>query len=272
MKRRSKDQPAEARPTNSPARQHMSSPAPQFKNSPAPQYMNSPAPQFKNSPKPISHAAIYDISEAAIFSSPKLQFRNSPAVGAPQFRASLTVTNLNPKRGMPMHSFGKVKHGEHGTNGDDGVGAGAVPVGSGRGHSEKAHGGRVEIGQERGGVTVEIGEVAGELSSHPTSSTKTSRHSRRHTDGGNTSSGGGGRSGGGGGWVVLMRSAMLNAMLVAAATLKERRAAALSPWTTIPAVFSDGSTWEYSCALLQMLFHVIDALVGEYMTLHVKYK
>ncbi|BAT77367.1 hypothetical protein LR48_Vigan01g335200 [Vigna angularis] len=233
---------------NSPKPQFMNSPVPQFKNSPAPQYISSPAPQFKNlqnpqyiaspkpqymaSPKPqylASPKPQYLASpKPQYLASPKPQFRNSPAVVASQFRQSPTVSKLNPIRGTPMHSYGKVNGGieymtprrsnlgnmghmvmtesELGPSPSEVAAAIARKPVIDEGENEMAGGWSLDGSMEglqsklerwRSDLPPVIDQ--GELSSHPTSSTKTSRHSRRHTDGGSTPSGGGGRSRGGGG-------------------------------------------------------------------------
>ncbi|KAK7356465.1 hypothetical protein VNO80_15737 [Phaseolus coccineus] len=200
----------------SPGQQFINSPAPQFKNSPAPQYMSSPAPQFKN------------LSNPQYIGSPKPQFRNSPAVAAAKYRASPAVSKFNPNRGTPMHSFGKVNGGfEYMTPRRSNLGnMGPVMMTEselGPSPSEVAAAiARNPVIDEGENMTVEgwglDGSMEGlqsklerwrsdlppvidrgELSSHPTSSTKTSLHSRRHTDGGSTPSGGGGGGGGKGG-------------------------------------------------------------------------
>ncbi|XP_014506774.1 pinin-like [Vigna radiata var. radiata] len=216
---------------NSPAPHYMSSPAPEFKNSPKPQFKNSPVPQFKNSPAPqyiTSPKPQYLASpKPQYLASPKPQFRNSPAVVASQFRQSPTVSKLNPYRGTPMHSYGKVNGGieymtprrsnlgnmgQMMTESELGPSPSEVAAAIARkpvideGENEMEGGwsldGSVEglqskLERWRSDLPPVIDQ--GELSSHPTSSTKTSRHSRRHTDGGSTPSGGGGRSRGGGG-------------------------------------------------------------------------
>ncbi|XP_027935502.1 serine/arginine repetitive matrix protein 1-like [Vigna unguiculata] len=217
---------------NSPKPQYMNSPVPQFKNSPAPQYVSSPAPQFKNlqnaqyiaSPKPQYLAS----PKPQYLASPKPQFRNSPAVVAPQFRASPTVSNLNPNRGTPMHTYGKVNGGmeymtprrsnlgnmgqmvmtesELGPSPSEVAAAIARKPIIDEGENEMAGGWSLDGSMEglqskmerwRSDLPPVVDQ--GELSSHRSSSTKTSRHSRRHTDGGSTPGGGGGGSGSGGG-------------------------------------------------------------------------
>ncbi|XP_057424006.1 uncharacterized protein LOC130717684 [Lotus japonicus] len=204
-----RNSPAPTHFRNSPAPEHFrNSPAPeQFRNTPKPQFRNSPLPQFVNSPKP------------QFANSPKQQFRNSPAV-ATQFRNSPTVSKFNPAvgfggshRGTPLHTFGKVNRGfEY-----------ATPMRSNLGNIRPVVMTESELGPSPSEVAavmarrprIEEGEIStvggwsldesveglqsklerwrtelppvidrGEFSSYPTTSTKTSRHTRRHTDGG----------------------------------------------------------------------------------------
>ncbi|XP_027367016.1 uncharacterized protein LOC113873189 [Abrus precatorius] len=190
---------------NSPAPQYMNSPKPQFVNSPKPHYVNSPKPQFMNSPKP------------QFVNSPMQQFRNSPAVVPPQFRNSPAVSKFNPAvgyggshKGTPMHQFGKFEYATPRRSNLGNMGL-VVMTESELGPSpsevaaEMARKPVIDEGENStvGGWSLdesveglqsklerwrtELPPVIdrGELSSHPTSSTKTSRHSRRHTDGGN---------------------------------------------------------------------------------------
>jgi len=213
---------------NSPAKQFKNSPAKQFKNSPAPQFMNSPAKQFKNSPAPQfmnSPAPQFkNLANPQYMGSPKPQFRNSPAVAAPQFRASPVVSKFHPSRGTPMHTFGKVNGGlEYMTPRRSNLAnmGGMMMTESELGPSPSevaaaiARNPVIDEGESVGGWSLDESVEGlqsklerwrsdlppvidrGELSSHPTSSTKTSRHSRRHTDGGSTPGGGGVRAGGG---------------------------------------------------------------------------
>ncbi|TKY51823.1 Signal transducer and activator of transcription 2 [Spatholobus suberectus] len=193
---------------NSPAPQFMNSPKPQLRNSPAPQFMNSPKPQFKNSPMP------------QYMNSPKPQFKNSPV---PQFRNSPALSKFNPavgfggsQRGTPMHPFGKVNGGfEYMTPRRSNLGnMGPVVMTEselGPSPSEVAAAiARKPVIDEGENSTVGgwslVESVEGlqsklerwrtdlppvidgaELSSYPTSSAKTSHHTRRHTDGGSGS-------------------------------------------------------------------------------------
>ncbi|CAJ1976542.1 unnamed protein product [Sphenostylis stenocarpa] len=213
---------------NSPAQQYISSPAPQYKNSPAPQFKNSPAPQFKNSPAPQFISSPAPHFKNIYGASPKPQFRSSPAVGAPQFRASPAVSKFNPNRGTPMHPLGKVNSAfEYMTPRRSNLGnmGPTMITESELGPSPSEVAAAIarkpviddEDNSEVGGWTLvesveglqsklerwqsDLPPVIdhGELSSHPTSSTRTSRHSRRHTDGGSAPSGAGGKGGKGGG-------------------------------------------------------------------------
>ncbi|KAG4983177.1 hypothetical protein AAZX31_10G124000 [Glycine max] len=212
---------------NSPMPQYKSSPVPQFNNSPAPQFKNSPAPQYMNSPK----LQFKNSPMSQYMSTPKPQFRNSPAVGVLQYRASPVVTKFNPmvgfngsQRGTPMHPFGKVNNGggfEYMTprrsnlanmghvvitESELGPSASEVAaviaqkpvideaenstVGGWSLDAESMEG--LESKLERWQTKLPPVIDHGELSSYPTTSTtKTSRHSRRHTDGGSIGSGSG---------------------------------------------------------------------------------
>ncbi|KAG4910926.1 hypothetical protein JHK82_056934 [Glycine max] len=214
---------------NSPAPRYMNSPKPQFKNSPAPQFKNSPAPQFKNSPTPqykSSPVLQYMNSPKPQFkNSPMPQYMPTPK---PQFRNSPAVSKFNPavgfngsQRGTPMHPFGKVNgagfeymtprrsnlanmghvvitESELGPSPSEVAAAIArkpvidegenSTVGGWSLDAESVEGLQSKLERWRTDLPPVVDR--GEVSSYPTTSTtKTSRHSRRHTDGGSTGSG-----------------------------------------------------------------------------------
>ncbi|XP_027188968.1 uncharacterized protein [Cicer arietinum] len=190
---------------NTPKPQYRNSPMPEFKNSPVPQFRNSPMPEFKNSPM------------APVRNSPMPQFKNSPM---PQFRNSPAVSKFNPamgfsgsQRGTPMHPFGKINgafeyatpmrsnlanmrpvmmtESELGPSPSEVAAAMArkpmVDEGDNSTMTRWSLDESVEgLGSKLDRWRTELPPVIdrGELSSLPTNSTKTSRHSRRHTDGG----------------------------------------------------------------------------------------
>ncbi|XP_061356786.1 uncharacterized protein LOC133301181 [Gastrolobium bilobum] len=194
----------------SPKPQFHNSPAPnQFKNSPARQFKNSPKPQFKNSPAPQ-----YMVTPAPpqFMVTPKPQFRNSPAVS--KFNPAVGFGGSH--RGTPMHPFGKVNGGfEYATPRRSNLGnMGPIvltesELGPSPSEVAAAMARRpvVDEGENStvGGWSLDEQSVEGlqsklerwrtelppvidrgEFSSLPTtSSTKTSRHTRRHTDGDN---------------------------------------------------------------------------------------
>ena len=201
---------------NSPKPQFKNSPMPEFKNSPMrTQFRNSPMPEFKNSPL----QQVRNSPKPEFRNSPKPQFRNSPAV-VPQFRNSPAVSKFNPAmgfggshRGTPMHPYGKM----------NGPFEYATPMRSNLGNIKPVIMTESELGPSASEVAAAMARKPvideenstvggwsldesveglqskferwrtdlppvvdhGELSSFPTTSTKTSRHSRRHTDGGN---------------------------------------------------------------------------------------
>ncbi|XP_058745749.1 uncharacterized protein LOC131618570 [Vicia villosa] len=187
---------------NSPMQHVRNSPMPEYKNTPMQQVRNSPMPQFRNSPMP--------------------QFRNSPAV-APHFRNSPAVSKFNPAmgfggshRGTPMHPFGKLNGGmeyatpmrsnlanmrpvmmtesELGPSPSEVAAAMAKkPVidednstvgGWSLDESVEGLGSKLERWRTELPPVIDNGEMSS-LPTTNTTKTKSSRHSRRHTDGGN---------------------------------------------------------------------------------------
>ncbi|AES60986.1 putative C2 domain-containing protein [Medicago truncatula] len=207
---------------NSPMPEYKNSPMPEYKNSPMHQVRNSPMPQFRNSPMPeYKNSPMHQVRNSPMpqfRNSPMPQFRNSPAV-LPQFRNSPAVSKFNPAvgfggshRGTPMHPFGKMNGAmEYATPMRSNL-ANMRPVimteselGPSPSEVAAAMARKPIIDEENSTVggwsldesveglqsklerwRTELPPVIdhGELSSFPTTSSKTSRHSRRHTEGG----------------------------------------------------------------------------------------
>jgi hypothetical protein len=208
---------------STPKPQFKNSPMPEFKNSPMPQFRNSPMPEYNNPPmQPVRNSPMPQFRNSPMpqfRNSPMPQFRNSPAV-APHFRNSPAVTKFNPavgfggsNRGTPMHPFGKMNgameyatpmrsnlanmrpvmmtESELGPSPSEVAAAMArkpvieedTSTVGGWSLDESVEGLESKLDRWRTELPPVIDQ--GELSSFPTTtSTKTSRHSRRHTDGG----------------------------------------------------------------------------------------
>ncbi|XP_045808191.1 uncharacterized protein LOC123902493 [Trifolium pratense] len=213
---------------NSPKPQFKNSPMPEFKNSPMPQFRNSPIPEYNNSPMhPVRNSPMPQFRNSPMpqfRNSPMPQFRNSPAV-APHFRNSPAVTKFNPamgfggsQRGTPLHPFGKMNgameyqtpmrsnlanmrpvmmtESELGPSPSEVAAAMArkpvidedTSTVGGWSLDESVEGLESKLDRWRTELPPVIDQ--GELSSFPTTtSTKTSRHSRRNTDGGSGGNG-----------------------------------------------------------------------------------
>ncbi|KAK7299908.1 hypothetical protein RJT34_10737 [Clitoria ternatea] len=195
---------------NSPMPHHASSPKPHYASSPKPHYASSPKPHYASSPKP------------QYMNSPAPQFRNSPTMS--HFRNSPTVSKFNPavafngsQRPTPMHPLGRMNGAgyEYATPMRSNLGRPLVMTNSELGPSpsevaaemakypvidegdnytvggwnldESVEGLQTKL--ERWQTVLQPVSDRGEFSngSYPTpatKSTKSSRHSRRHTDGG----------------------------------------------------------------------------------------
>ncbi|CAL0321165.1 unnamed protein product [Lupinus luteus] len=207
---------------NSPKPEFRNSPKPQFRNSPVvvQQFLKSPAPQYLQSPAPkyLKSPAVMQFKN-----SPKPHFRNSPVV-VPQFRNSPAMSKFNPAvglggshKGTPFHPVGKLSGAfdQYGTprwsNKGNAVPPAITESELGPSPSEVAaaiakkpvfH----EVDNSTvGGLSLDDQSIEGlqsklerwrtelppvidrgEMTSYPTSSSKTkssSRHTRRHTDG-----------------------------------------------------------------------------------------
>ncbi|GAU23809.1 hypothetical protein TSUD_27180 [Trifolium subterraneum] len=208
---------------NSPMPQFRNSPMPEYNNSPMHPVRNSPMPQFRNSPMPeYNNSPMHPVRNSPMpqfRNSPMPQFRNSPAV-ASHFRNSPAVTKFNPamgfggsQRGTPMHPLGKMNgameyatpmrsnlanmrpvmmtESELGPSPSEVAAAMArkpvidedTSTVGGWSLDESVEGLESKLDRWRTELPPVIDQ--GELSSFPTTtSTKTSRHSRRNTDGG----------------------------------------------------------------------------------------
>ncbi|KAE9589776.1 hypothetical protein Lal_00021614 [Lupinus albus] len=207
---------------NSPAPEFRNSPKPQFRNSPAvvQHFRNSPAPKYIQSPAPkyLKSPAVMQFKN-----SPKQNFRNSPVV-VPQFRNSPAISKFNPAVGLggshwgtPLHPVGRLSGAfdQYGTPRRSNKGNNVPPVITeselGPSPSEVAAAiARKQVFHEVdnstvGGMSLDDQSIEGlqsklerwrtelppvidrgEMTSYPTSSSKTkssSRHTRRHTDG-----------------------------------------------------------------------------------------
>ncbi|KAK7278524.1 hypothetical protein RJT34_23554 [Clitoria ternatea] len=180
---------------------YASSPKPHYASSPKPQYMNSPKPQYMNSPAP--------------------QFRNSPTM--PHFQNSPAVSKFNPavafnssQRPTPMHPLGRMNDAgyEYATPMRSNLGRPLVMTEPELGPSSSemaAEMAKYPVIDEGDSYTVggwnldesveglqtklerwhtvlqpvsDLGEFSnGSYPTPTTKSTKSSRHSRRHTDG-----------------------------------------------------------------------------------------